>query len=316
MSRFASIDLGTNTALLLVADRDPAGRFHPVRERAAITRLGQGVDATGLLSAEAMERTLGTLEAYAREACALGAEALAVSATSAARDARNGADFLAAAHARAGVRVEVLSGDEEARLSFASARADFGREGAPLVMLDIGGGSTELAYGGGPTGGVSWRRSFDVGSVRLTERLVRADPPTPAERAAVQGALDAALAGALPPPPAGAPVVAVAGTPTSLLAVARGVEPYDSARVHGGWLSRGELAALVERLWALPLAARRALPGMPAGRADVLPVGALLLSTVLGLLGAEGCRVSDRGLRWGLLVERFGVAASAAGETR
>ena len=305
MPRFASIDIGTNSVLLLVADRQPDGRFVAVAERAEITRLGRGVDKARTLSPEAIEDTLKVLERYAREARALGALQIAATATSAARDASNGKDFLRAVEERAGVKVEIISGEEEARLSFASAWADFGGNG-PLVVLDIGGGSSEFIFGDA-SGKLTFRRSFDVGSVRLTERWIRFDPPAAAERAQLDAHLDALFA-ELPAPPPGFQLIAVAGTATTVLAVARGIEPYDASQVHGAHLAVHELSKTVEHLWATGLAERRKLRGLQPKRADVIPAGALILLSAATKLGVSEVRVSDRGLRWGLLVDRFGSA--------
>jgi exopolyphosphatase/guanosine-5'-triphosphate,3'-diphosphate pyrophosphatase len=310
MPRFATIDVGTNSVLLLVAERTPEGRFEPVRERAEITRLGRGVDATRRLSPEGMEATLSVLEAFSREARELGAQDIAVSATSAARDAQNGAEFMAAAKARAGVTVEIISGALEAQLSFAAVHADFAAKAAgPLLVLDIGGGSTEFIYGT-PDGRVDFRHSFDVGSVRLTERFVRSDPMTAEDRARVEAHLRDTFR-ALPPPPPGSALVGVAGTVTTVYAVQHAVDPYDAERVHGGTLSLGELTALTDRLCQLPLEQRRALPGMQPKRADVIPAGALILLESVKALGLQACRVSDRGLRWGLLAHRFGAGVTS-----
>ncbi|RKH52175.1 Ppx/GppA phosphatase family protein [Corallococcus llansteffanensis] len=311
MPRFASIDIGTNSVLLLVAERLPDGRFEAVVERAEITRLGRGVDTSRVLSEEGMEATLATLVAFADEARALGAQGIAVSATSAARDAKNGADFIAAAKARADVTVEIIPGEMEAQLSFAAVSADFAGEAAgPLLVIDIGGGSTEFIYGS-DAGTVAFRHSFDVGAVRLTERFVRTDPPSPAERAAIEAHLRHTFA-ALPPTPPAAMLVGVAGTVTTLYALQHQMATYDAEQVHGGTLSRGELDALTDMLCTLPLDARRALPGLQPKRADVIPAGALILREAVKALGLESCRVSDRGLRWGLLVHRFGSAPSSS----
>ena len=307
--RFATIDIGTNSVLLLVAERLPDGRFEAVCERAEITRLGRGVDQSRVLSEAGLEDTLRVLEAYAAEARALGAQDVAVSATSAARDAHNGSAFLDAARRRAGVTVEIISGALEAQLSFAAVHADFASgAGGPLLVVDIGGGSTEFIFGG-LGGQVAFRHSFDVGAVRLTERLVRSDPPSAAERAQMAQLLDQTYA-ALPRPPAGATLVGVAGTVTTLYAMEHAIEPYDAARVHGGTLTQAQLEQLTDRLWSLPLAERRALPGVQPKRADVLPAGALILSRALAALGLQSVRVSDRGLRWGLLAHRFGGTPS------
>lgn len=302
MSRYAAIDIGTNSVLLLVAERTPAGRFEAVLERGEITRLGRGVDRARRLHPDAIEETLSVLEAFAKEARALGAEDIVVSATSAARDAENGRDFLDGASSRCGLTVEIISGEEEARLSFASALADFGG-GHPLVVLDIGGGSTEFIYGD-ETGRVTFRRSFDVGSVRLTERHIHADPPTVDELTRISEALKDTL-GPLPHPPSGARLVAVAGTATTLCAVARGIDPYDALLVHGAVLSRAEVVHTVDRLAALPVLLRKTVKGLQPRRADVIVAGGLVLRAAMEALDAAEVTISDRGLRWGLLVDRF-----------
>jgi exopolyphosphatase/guanosine-5'-triphosphate,3'-diphosphate pyrophosphatase len=309
MPRFATIDVGTNSVLLLVADRTPEGRFVPVVERAEITRLGRGVDKTRRLSPEGLEATLEVVTAFATEARSLGAEAIAVTATSAARDAENGAEFMAAAKARAGVTVEIISGELEAQLSFSSAHMDFARElTGPLLVIDIGGGSTEFIYGD-REGRVAFRHSFDVGAVRMTERFIHSDPVSAAERAALEAHLRATFA-TLPPTPAGAQLVGVAGTVTTLYTVQHRIDPYDAARVQGGTLTLSELEALADTLCRLPLAERRVLPGLQPKRADVIPAGALILVEAVRALGLTRCRVSDRGLRWGLLAHRFGASPS------
>jgi len=306
MPRYATIDVGTNSVLLLVADRLPDGRFQAVQERAEITRLGRGVDKSRRLSPEGLEATLQVLSDFASEARRLGAEAIAVSATSAARDAENGAEFLSGARERAGVTVDIISGELEAQLSFTSAWADFGRESsAPLVVIDIGGGSTEFIYGDAQ-GRVAFRHSFDVGAVRMTERYVQSDPMSAADRARVESHLRETFS-KLPPCPPGAVLVGIAGTVTTLFTVRHAIDPYDAARVQGGTLTLAELEALADKMCHLPLAERQKLPGLQPKRADVIPAGGLILLESLRALGLERCRVSDRGLRWGLLAYRFGA---------
>ncbi|MGZ3447657.1 MAG: Ppx/GppA phosphatase family protein, partial [Myxococcaceae bacterium] len=232
MSRLAAVDVGTNSVLLLVAERGDDGVLRPVREEAEITRLGRGVDRSGVLSAEGLETTLEVLGRFAEMARRSGARALVVTATSAARDASNGAEFLARARERTGATVEILAGDEEARLSYLAVAQDFAADAgeAGLLAIDVGGGSTEFVHGHGRT--VLFRKSLDIGSVRLTERSVRSDPPTEVDQEAVRGAVRDALR-TLPAFPPEVRVVGVAGTVTSLLAIAHRVEPYDAARVHG-----------------------------------------------------------------------------------
>lgn len=303
MSRYATIDIGTNSVLLLVAERDAEGRWQSVEERAEITRLGKGVDQSKTLSPDSIEATLEVVSRYANEARTLGAKGIAVSATSAARDATNGKVFLDGVQERAGLTVEILSGDEEARLSFASAYSDFGGKG-PLVVIDIGGGSTEFIFGDA-AGAISFRRSFDVGAVRMTERFFKSDPPTPAELSAMAAFLRETFA-PLPKAPAGFRFVGVAGTVTTICAIAKRIQPYDAALVHGAELPRAEVEATVLRLAHLPLPLRRTIPGLQPKRADVIVAGGLILRTAIDCLDAPGVTVSDRGLRWGLLTDRFG----------
>lgn len=307
MPRYAAIDIGTNSVLLLVAEKTAQG-FVPVVERAEITRLGRGVDKSRVLSAEGMEATLSVLTQFATEARQLGASGIAVSATSAARDAKNGPEFLKAAKDRAGVEVEIISGQLEAQLSFSAVATDAAvtkDPNAPLIVVDIGGGSTEFIYGEG--GEVSFRHSFDVGSVRLTERFVTADPIPRHEREQIHAFLKETFA-SLPAPSKDARFVGVAGTVTTLFAVANRIDPYDAAKVHGGVLSRAELSRVTELLFSLPLAERQKLPGLQPKRADVICAGALVLLAGVEQLGVPSVTVSDRGVRWGLLAHKFGGA--------
>lgn len=304
MSRYAAIDVGTNSVLLLVAEKQQ-GKFVAVAERSEITRLGKGVDQRKQLAPDAIEATLTVIERYAREARELGAQQLVVSATSAARDASNGRVFLDGAKARAGVEIEIISGDEEARLSFASAWSDFG--GAqPLVVLDIGGGSTEFIFGDGTA--LSYRHSFDVGAVRMTERHIQSDPPSAYELEELDASLAEKFA-AVPKPPPNFRMVGVAGTVTTLAAVVLELASYDPTRIHGAVLSFDTLEHTVKRLQALPVHLRKTVPGIQEKRADVIVAGGRVLLAAMKTLGAKELTVSDRGLRWGLLADRFGGVA-------
>jgi exopolyphosphatase / guanosine-5'-triphosphate,3'-diphosphate pyrophosphatase len=300
--RYAAIDVGTNTVLLLVAERRGSALV-PVLERAEITRLGRGVDRSGRLDPAAIRETVAALEDYAASARGLGAKVLACVATSAARDAANGAEFFEAARDRAGLSLEIISGDEEARLVYASAFRDFGAGGA-LAVLDVGGGSTEFIVGEGPAPRA--RTSLQVGAVRLTERHVATDPIAPDEWQAVRAAARAALAplSALAPG-AGARLVGVAGTVTTLCAVAQALPAYDAERVHGAVLERSHIEALLARLAALPVAARAPLPGMEPKRADVILAGGAVVAEAMAIAGFDRLTVSDRGVRWGLLYDRL-----------
>jgi exopolyphosphatase/guanosine-5'-triphosphate,3'-diphosphate pyrophosphatase len=300
--RIAAIDVGTNTVLLLVAERTGDG-FAPLVERAEITRLGRGVDATGRLDPAAVRETVDVLAAFADEARALGASRILCIATSAARDAADGREFFEAARDRARVVPEVISGEEEARLVHASAWRDFGRGGS-LAVLDVGGGSTEFTIGEGPAPRL--RTSLQVGAVRLTERHVSSDPVDASDLAAVRAAAREALrpiAGSTAP---GGRLVAVAGTVTTLSAVHQALPSYDAARVHGSRLTAADLEALLARLARLPLRERAALPGMEPKRADVIVAGCAIVLEALSATGFPELTVSDRGVRWGLLYDRAG----------
>jgi len=303
MPRYATLDGGTNTVLLLVAEPDGA-RFGPVAEQIEITRLGKGVDRSGVLAPEAVEATVAAIVRFAKQARSLGAEGIACVATSAARDAKNGPDFMRRVREEAGVEVEIISGELEAELSYGSQARELGTS-APLAVLDIGGGSTEVVVG--HAGKLLFKHSFDLGSVRLTERFARHDPPAPDERQAMADLLDMSFA-KVPAPPPGFQLVGVAGTVTTLFAVSQGIEPYDPERVHLARLSLETVRAECERYFSLDLDARRKLRAMPAKRADVIPAGALILERAMIRLGAHEMVVSDRGIRWGLLFHRFGAA--------
>ncbi len=302
MTRVAAIDIGTNSVLLLVAEATPSGP-RAVVERAEITRLGRGVDGAGRLADDACERTLDCLRAYAAEARSAGVSRLVAAGTSAMRDASNGPDFARRAADILGVAPAIVSGAEEARLTFVGAVAGLDVHGE-IGVFDVGGGSTELIH-------ATWdgRRaealsavSLDVGSVRLFERDIRSDPPSPSDLARATADVQAALATLARPASPGA-VVGVAGTVTTLAAVALGVTPYDGAKVHGARVGVDLLQATHERLAALPLAARRAVPGLEPKRADVIVTGGVIVLETLAFLGARELVISDRGVRWGLALD-------------
>lgn len=309
--RYATIDVGTNTVLLLVAERRGEG-FAPLVERAEITRLGRGVDRAGRLDPAAISETVRVLARFAAEARSLGARVLACVATSAARDASNSADFFRAA-AEAGLEPEVVSGEEEARLAYRSAHRDFGApkgRSSPLAVLDVGGGSTEYTWGDGPE--PSGRVSLQIGAVRLTERLGPADPMSAADLRRMRTEAREAIRRLAPPQAIGlasrARLVAVAGTVTTLAAVRQRLPVYDPARVHGSELGAGELEALLGDLAPLTAAERARLPGMEPKRADVIVAGCAILLEAMQAAGFDRLTVSDRGLRWGLLYDRAPAA--------
>jgi exopolyphosphatase/guanosine-5'-triphosphate,3'-diphosphate pyrophosphatase len=299
--RVAAIDIGTNTVLLLVAEKRD-GLLVALEEHATITRLGQGVDKTRQLAPEAIERTSACLDRYAGIVERLGVAKIDVVGTSAMRDAGGGEAIRAHVKKRFGVDARTISGDEEARLTFAGALSGLSLPDGRVVVFDIGGGSTEIVDGDRTTRAIAFAHSYDVGSVRLTERHVHGDPPSENEREAVARAASDAFA-SVPASLRGAPVVGIAGTITTLAAVSLGMATYDGARVHGHTLPLAELERVVAMLAAVPLEARRAIAGLEPKRADVIVAGGLVALAFLRHVGAPSVVVSDRGVRWGLAEE-------------
>lgn len=268
-------------------------------ERAVITRLGEGVDRTRTLAPAAIARTNACIDDYARIIAEHGVSRVAVVGTSAMRDAGGGEEVRAHVKAKLGVDARVISGDEEARLTFLGALSGLGRSGRTCVF-DIGGGSTEVVVGEAPP--FELATSIDVGSVRLTERHVKSDPPTDAELDLVRESARASFA-ALPVLGRSVIPVGIAGTVTTLAAVALGLEPYDGARVHGHEMTVDELRTVVDGLAKLDLARRRSVRGLEPKRADVIVAGGLVAIALLEQLGSARFAISDRGVRWGLAQE-------------
>jgi exopolyphosphatase/guanosine-5'-triphosphate,3'-diphosphate pyrophosphatase len=297
--RTAGIDCGTNSIRLLVADVD-GGRLTDVVREMRIVRLGQGVDRTGRLAPEALERTRAALADYAATIRATGAERVRMVATSATRDAQNRDEFVELVRAELGVPPEVISGAEEAALSYAGAASVLDFAAGPVLVADIGGGSTELVRGG--DGGALSAFSMDVGCVRMTERHLHDDPPTPAQVAALRADVDAALAGARVDPASAGTVVGVAGTVTTVAAGVLGLPAYDRSRIHLARLARADVHATVLALVQMSVDERRALGYMHPGRADVIGAGALILDRVLERTTVDDLIVSESdildGIAW------------------
>ncbi|MBI4730231.1 MAG: Ppx/GppA family phosphatase [Acidobacteria bacterium] len=298
MTRAGVIDVGTNSVRVLVADLSPGGRVVTVVRDLVITRLGEGVDRGGSLGAEPIRRTVAAIAAYWERCRALGADRARIAATSAVRDAANRQEFLSAVHAATGLACDVLSGDEEARLGFLGATSELG-EGAPFLVVDIGGGSTELVRGSRDA--ERWI-SVDVGSVRLTERHVRTDPPAGDELAAIARDADAALEAAeqVVDPRGARTLVGLAGTITTVAAVALGLDGYVRERIHHARLARREVSEILGRLAAMTVAERRALPAMPPGREDVIVAGVVVLDLLMERFGFDSCLVSEADILDGL----------------
>jgi exopolyphosphatase/guanosine-5'-triphosphate,3'-diphosphate pyrophosphatase len=291
--RIAVVDIGTNSTRLFVADIE-RGRVGDQLERMTrVTRLGAGVDARGLLAEDAIARVLATLDDYARVIEAHQPERRVAVLTSAVRDAANGAEFAAMIAARYGLDAKVLDGDEEARLTFLGATSDHDPADRRVKLVtDIGGGSTEFVIGHGRD--AEFHVSTQAGVVRQTERHLHHDPPLAAEldrlAADVRSIIDAAV------PRERRRVedaIGVAGTPTSLAAIAQALDPYDPERVQGYVLSRGECEQLLHRLAALPLPVRRRVPGLHPDRAATIVAGAVILVEVMVLFGLEQIQASE-----------------------
>jgi len=298
----AAIDCGTNSIRLLVADLPPdGGPLTDVTRRMEIVRLGQGVDRTGVLAPEAIERTRVALADYAAQIARLGAERVRMVATSASRDARNAEDFRAMVLATLGRPPEVVTGDEEARLSFTGAVR--GLPPARYLVVDIGGGSTEFVVG---ATGVDHAVSVDVGCVRITERHLHHDPPTADEVAAATADIEAAVDGALAVVggASGAPVVGLAGSVTTVTAIALDLPRYQPERIHHARVPRDDVARATARLLGMTRAQRLAIPVMHPGRADVIGAGALILRIILDRAGGAAVIASEHdildGIAWSL----------------
>jgi exopolyphosphatase / guanosine-5'-triphosphate,3'-diphosphate pyrophosphatase len=308
MTRVAAVDCGTNTLRLLIADLDVVtGVGRDVARRSEIVRLGQGVDRTGAFAPEALDRTFAVLDSYARLIADAGVRSLRFAATSAARDVSNLDDFAAGVRLRLGVAAEVISGDDEARLSYDGATRGLASAAGlprPWAVLDIGGGSTELVFRAGDAGPVQGQ-SLDVGSVRLTERHLHSDPPTAVQIAAAEDDISTALDAVRLDLGEIGTLVGVAGSVTTIAALVLGLPAYQADRVHLAWLDRDGVEAITAELLAMTVAQRRTLPVMEPGRADVIGAGAMVLRAVLRRLGVAGLVASEHdildGLAWSLV---------------
>lgn len=300
----AAIDCGTNTIKLLVGRPTDAGMEELVREMRMV-RLGQGVDATGELHPDALARTFAAIDEYAELIRAQDARRVRFVATSATRDAGNAAVFTAGVRARLGVEPEVVSGTEEAALAFDGCVRNLReRPAVPVVVVDVGGGSTELIWGPRLDAAPAAAYSMQIGSVRLHERHLHSDPPTAAEVAACVRDIDAALDGCPVDPAGAATVVGVAGTVTQLAAGVLGLAAYDRTVIDQARLPVAALHGLVERLVAMRVEERLALPWMHPGRADVIAAGGLVLSRVLRRTDVDHLVVSESdildGIAWSI----------------
>ena len=304
MARCAVIDVGTNSVKFHIGERDAERRWRTVVDRAEVTRLGERLTETGEISREAMERTAAAISEMTVEARRDGVTAIVAVGTMGMRTARNSESFVSEVERRAGVRIEIISGEEEGRLAYLAVQSGVGLSAGSLVVFDTGGGSTQFTFGRGPI--VDERFSVNVGAVRYTERYGLADVVAP-ER--LRDALDAIAAdlGRLDTARSPDALVGMGGAVTNIAAVMHGLARYDAEVVQGTVLTRAEIERQIELYRTRSADQRRSIVGLQPDRAPVILAGACIVKTVMSKLGKDTLSVSDRGLRHGVLVDRFGA---------
>jgi exopolyphosphatase/guanosine-5'-triphosphate,3'-diphosphate pyrophosphatase len=312
--RIGAVDIGTNSVRLLVADVDEKERLRTAHRMGEISRLGEGLDRTGSIDEVAAARTLECLERFVHEAEYSGASRIRVAGTNAFRVAANGHEIASRFSDRVGYPVEVLTGEEEARLVFLAVLSGLAPQPGRSLVVDIGGGSTEVISGEGETG--TQLISLELGCVRLTERLIQEDPPTESELGAVRahvldvfreklGAFDLGTISR---------AIGVGGTVTAFGALDLGLVKYDPSRIENHYLTRARIDSISKHLCSIPLAQRRDLAGVSRGRADIIPAGAIILGEFAARFDLPGIYVSTRGLRYGLVLNEARKAFRAAGQ--
>jgi exopolyphosphatase/guanosine-5'-triphosphate,3'-diphosphate pyrophosphatase len=308
-TRVAVLDIGTNSTRLLIADVSHDGSVRELDRRSHVTRLGAGVDATGRLEEAAIDRVTATLDEYAEAIRKHDASITTAVLTSAVRDAENGGEFLNLITARHGLEARVISGDEEAQLTFLGAVSE--RDPAdttPTLVIDVGGGSTELIVGAGRS--VEFHVSLQIGAVRLTERHLHHDPPQRAELFTLARDARATIFKNVPDVVRrqARAAIAVAGTATSLAAIDQGLEPYDPDKVHGYRVPLSTCRLLLARLAALPEAERRRVPGLEPNRAPTIVAGTAILIEVLRAFELPAFEASEHDILRGAALRAAGVA--------
>jgi exopolyphosphatase/guanosine-5'-triphosphate,3'-diphosphate pyrophosphatase len=310
-ARIAFFDIGTNTILLLIVELRPDRSFEVLDDLAEIPRLGQGVDYNLRISAEGEGRTLDVLRGYLARCQELGVEECVAVGTSALRDAANSREVRARLKEQLGLEVRVLSGDEEAAYSFLAVQRELRLGAEQLLVIDIGGGSTEFIWG--DAGGIRRATSINVGSVRLTERFLRSDPVTEDECARMLTFIDQEV-GRLrqggPEVAGNLSLVGIAGTFTTLAAVEKRLARYSHHEVHGSLLTLSEVTRQASVYQQMSVAERKLIRGLEPKRADVILAGAYLVQRIMQWFGVRQVIVSDQGIRYGLLYERLGCVGS------
>jgi exopolyphosphatase/guanosine-5'-triphosphate,3'-diphosphate pyrophosphatase len=302
MPRYAVIDIGTNSVKFNISERGDDGAWRTIVDRADITRLGEGLEKTGEISPDAMERTVSAIAAMGEEARKNNVAAIAAVGTMGMRTARNSQQFIDAVEQRCGGKIEVISGEEEGRLAYIAVKSGLGLAEGALAIFDTGGGSSQFTFGHGST--VEERFSVNVGAVRYTEKYGLADIITAEQLNAVLEALAADLA-RLDGRESPDTLVGMGGAITNIAAVKHGLAKYDPNVIQGSVIERSEVERQIELYRSKSLEDRRAIPGLQPKRADVILAGACIVKTVMGKLRKDALSVSDRGLRHGLLIDRF-----------
>jgi exopolyphosphatase / guanosine-5'-triphosphate,3'-diphosphate pyrophosphatase len=300
--RYAVIDVGTNSVKIHIGERAQDGTWRTVVDRATITRLGEHLERTGRLEPGPIARTVEAIADMAMEAHRHGAATVAAVGTAGLRMAANGADVVAAVEERSAVRIEIISGKEEARLAYLATRAALGFSAGSLVIFDTGGGSSQFTFGDGER--VDERFSLDVGAGRFAERYGLAGAVSEAMLTTARMEIAAAL-GPVRNRPVPNLIVGMGGAVTNLAAVKHELATYDSDVVHGTVLDRREIEGQIQRYRTMDAEQRRQIIGLQPGRAEVILAGACIVWTILTMLGRDALTVSDRGLRHGLLADRF-----------
>lgn len=304
--RFASIDIGTNTILLLIAELKESGSYQVLEDRTEIARLGEGVDRNRRIGIAPAERSIGVLKKYLKRCADLAVNEIAAVGTSALRDANNSADFQTRVKRELGLEVRVLSAEEEAQYSYLAAERGLDLKGKEVLVVDVGGGSTEFIWG--KDGRLHRWASLDLGSVRLTERFLPSDPVRDDEVTRLVAEIDPKIKRLIAEWSAKARfshMVGIAGTFTTLAAVKKGLRDYSHSEVHGSLLDRREVVRQVKLYQAQPISERKKIAGLEPKRADVILAGAVLVERIMSSFGFEEVAVSDQGIRFGLLYERL-----------
>jgi exopolyphosphatase/guanosine-5'-triphosphate,3'-diphosphate pyrophosphatase len=303
--RVAVVDIGSNSTRLLIAEVD-GGRVSEVERQSRVTRLGRGVDLSGQLSAEAIEAACEAIADYMAICRGAGVETIEAIATSAVRDASNGGAFVAELRERFALSARVLDGEEEARLTYLGATSEQ-RPSEPTLVVDIGGGSTELIVGTGEE--IAFHTSLQAGVVRHSERHISSDPPTTSELEALAADVRALIESATADQPGANAGIAVAGTPTSLASIELSLEPYDPKQVHGHTLTLVSIQRLLSQLASAPLSKRVEITGMHPDRAPNIVAGVVILIETMRAFGLDRVEVSEHDILYGTAIS----AAAALG---